>query len=127
MREIKFRAWDKESNCWLPNFMIDENGIAEVYIDEDGGKEGLWEHALNKWKRIELSQYTGLKDKNGKEVFEGDIFPYEGRNLIVKYELGAVIGHWFGSNEYIFFDHYANDDEVEVIGNIKENPDLIGG
>ena len=130
MRETKFRAWDKRLNM-----MIEVDGLAinlsgrliSGYIED-----GVWCYrAMPNIPTCQseddyiLMQYTGLHDKNGKEIWEGDIFPHNGMNLVVKYELGAVVGHWFGSNEYIFFDHYANDDEVEVIGNVYENKELL--
>jgi len=127
MREIKFRAWDKAFGKMFE--------VAELTVREDG----LWartpfgylpnQRETTGFKvgvSCELMQYTGLKDKNGKEIYEGDIFPHRGMNLVVRYELGAVVGHWFGSNEYIFFDHLANDEnDIEVIGNVWENPELI--
>ena len=101
--EIKFRLLNKDT------------GLTSIYT--------LNELIATTYRRGQFSfrgRFTGLKDKNGKEIYFDDIFPHEGRNLAVKYELGAVVGQWHGSNEYIFFDHYANDDEVEIIGNVWE-------
>ena len=126
MREIKFRAWDDYRKAMSDEVDIYcETGIiwwVAQWRGEDGGKIEAFDSIS---KGNSLMQYTGLHDKNGKEIWEGDIFPHNGMNLVVKYELGAVVGHWFGSNEYIFFDHYANDDEVEIIGNIYENKELL--
>lgn len=58
MREIKFRAWDEENQCIVDGFTLNSKGT----IDRN-------------WY-TNLMQYTGLKDKNGKEVFEGDIIEY---------------------------------------------------
>ena len=60
-REIKFRAWDKESRIMYPNV---QNHI--------GNEETAFGHMLRNDKYI-IEQFTGLKDKNGKEIFEGDI------------------------------------------------------
>lgn len=67
MREIKFRAWDKEKKDWVKYFdyLINHNGEILMLF------EGDWE--VVKSERYILMQFTGLKDKNGKEIYEGDI------------------------------------------------------
>ena len=90
-------------------------------------------------------QYTGLKDKNGKEIYEGDILrykPYLNLGYEDKYDIGVVVwGETGDSDEYAYGHHYewiVNDDsladiadgayegfECEVIGNIFENPELL--
>ena len=69
-------------------------------------------------------QYTGLKDKNGKEIYEGDLLK---QKIIVKwnekfaswclYREGWMFTHWFGES--------CNPEECEIIGNIYENPELL--
>jgi hypothetical protein len=114
MREIKFRAWDshhKEMHYEM-GFHLDENVLELSKLIEDG--------------RWILQQYTGLKDKNGKEIFEGDIVKdNEGAVRRIKWENGS-----FWARESIV-GHLASmiDDKImydpEVIGNIYENPELI--
>jgi len=120
MREIKFRAWDARNHkMFIPPELI-HPPLEVGYFDDSGCPKGM--------NSAPLMQYTGLKDKNGKEIYEGDIIkhPQNGRNLIVKYDFGAFVGKWFGLNEYIFFNDMANDeDSIEVIGNIYENPELL--
>ena len=111
MQEIKFRAWDTESMTWF------EGGRALTLDWLYHVRPSVCENHLH-WM-----QYTGLRDKNGKEIYEGDLFkpdslvkPY---CLEVKYENGS-------------YEPFGNDPEAfsprlgEVIGNIYEHLDLLG-
>ncbi len=130
-REIKFRAWDKERNeflshgCILISVESGKNPVhnpqyLDIVINPDRYRD-----------RFVLMQYTGLKDKNGKEVYEGDILQYEHEGE--KVFTGPV--SW--ENEMSFFkceiglnipipeDLCMADMSYEVIGNIYENPMLL--
>lgn len=114
MREIKFRGWYKTRQCmWDGGFSVSQDGL-EIYNDN---LEDISYHLI-------LMQYTGLKDKNGKEIYEGDI---------VRGKAGSV-GQvkWIGSGltivGYMGYDdthHWGFDETTEVIGNIYENPELL--
>ena len=132
MREIKFRAWDKEYKKmmeWGKQLKgLTQNGIKTVmsYNGESG-----WSDCYN-LKDIDLMQYTGLKDKNGVEIYEGDIIKgkeWEHGNSHRHIGVVTYIGNAFrsvGINKYLGF-HGSVDGSYEVIGNIHENSDLFGG
>lgn len=109
-REIKFRAWDNDDKKLIysgNNYPFHKMG--GYYLDDLIGNES------------ELMQYTGLKDKNGKEVYEGDIVKrytgYVFEEKIRKYSLGNT-----NEAKVTGYDHHPTD---EIIGNIYENPELI--
>jgi uncharacterized phage protein (TIGR01671 family) len=135
-REIKFRTWnpdDKRMEYPLV-FAICSNGKLQPLIKCSDNNRA--------YKDYPLMQYTGLKDKNGKEIYEGDIvnigiingsgkLPYDGKE---KERIVQVIWSEFRSSFAIKFNENANTDlfnyarngkEFEIIGNIFENPELI--
>ena len=110
MREIKFRAWNKESKFMFKIF--------------DSTTHQDW--FLSSWKeRHEITQYTGLNDKNGKEIYEGDIFETtSGVVAVVEWENnGRFLGFTVESERKIVY--VGREPKVEVIGNIYENPELL--
>jgi len=122
MREIKFRAWDKHFD-----FMIDDVGILpadtpyEVSLISETQKQILRQ---NDEKHYILMQYTGLKDKNGKEIYEGDILRWEDRGgdyPSVMIMTKPVEIKNLNSMTPMLFDKI----DYFVIGNIYENPELL--
>nr|DAO15547.1 MAG TPA: YopX protein [Caudoviricetes sp.] len=121
----KFRAWDKETQTMLDVPLIDFKKSVLV-----GEHWEFGETIFINFDDIHLMQSTGLKDKNGKEIFEKDILDYNGRKVIVK---------WHGSYAsfiYEFVDELQNRTtewqplylsyyHFEVIGNIYENSKLL--
>lgn len=122
-REIKFRAWDKENEEMYDVAMIDMETGEVAYTDHPTGYNA---DAL--LEQVELMQCTGLKDKNGKEIYEGDIVRIDDLGIgIVDYEEGRFAMR--RREERFCWPVYCRIDHSpfvpEVIGNIYENPELL--
>ena len=120
-REIKFRAWDKKGEymCNRATGCYDTLGCEPSCSFMVASFGELVEH-----DDCILMQYTGLKDKNGVEIYEGDILQRKGhkyKHQIIWHEQSA------GFNLAWVYDSLTSEYQIEVIGNIYENPDLIRG
>lgn len=117
MREKKFRAWDKAMRRWVPQYsnMVVPIGSMSAWAEERG---------------FELPEYTGLKDFNGVEIYEGDIlidddYPEddisyaEVRWVETEKHIGWKAYQWGFDKEYFT--------EYKVVGNKYENPELLNG
>lgn len=126
-REIKFRVW----NPWNKNMIYLNSDIHLIFF---GGKKqipwGLYhkdghriatgdEKAIFNETSI-LMQFTGLKDKNGKEIYEGDIINDNGLICEIKFVEGCFVKNFETGNWIIL-----NYNKIEIIGNIYENPELL--
>lgn len=125
----KFRAWDKvfKEMVQVNALVLDEQVVKVTYKNGNVAKEDM--------KEYELMQSTGLKDKNGKEIFEGDIIT-NGQNVMCM-KRHNTLGFYVeekGEVEFIAdsavledFEEDAKEiaDRLEIIGNIYENPELL--
>lgn len=119
----KFRAWDEDSQKM--------NGNVEIYINKDKTIE-----VRSKDDKTIVMQFTGLKDKNGKEIYEGDIINYKysrhtSTQFVVKYnEFQATFVVVDNHNDLVYtfreLADYIQLNSLEVIGNIYENKELLG-
>jgi uncharacterized phage protein (TIGR01671 family) len=137
MREIKYRAWDKDTEQLRRVSMMDfpEWSVSTVELDMNDEVHDYYSTERNSFKNEEtdrflLMQYTGLKDKNGIEIYEGDIavskyhnrpphvgvleWDNDGADYNINDKFGMCLcGFGVGGVDY------------EVIGNIYENPELL--
>ena len=147
MREIKFRAWLKEKKIMGEVLGIDILHKEIFFSNED---VDCYEHT--DFKNIELMQYTGLKDKNNKEIYEGDVLKliHTGIKIsadrledlkrfvgIIKYENGIfkivrtekslIESKYFEMEQKKVYEIfiYSKLYDLEVVGNIYENPELL--
>ena len=80
------------------------------------------------FENVDLMQYTGLKDKNGKEIYDGDVVELETENSTQRWEVCFYDGSFgFARDDHFITFGYVNhgSDGIEVIGNIYENPNLL--
>ena len=129
MREIKFRAWEKPIFNH-PGHMFE---VDEIWWSKNRLKENNSAETVYSLVDCVLMQYTGLKDKNGKEIYEGDILlkSYEKDNKRINVTTYKV---FFNAGCFMVVTddgrrHLLGDEItlLEVIGNIYENPELTGG
>lgn len=129
MREYKFRAYDTYTKTMLPIVdIIKFTKSEDIYITRNGAY-GVGIN-IQYQPSIEIMQYTGLKDKNGKEIYEGDILRFS--------DVDTAVVEW--NEKYTYFmvkpiqDYYLDSDvlghaieysKVEMIGNIYENSNLL--
>ena len=122
MREIKFRAWHKEEKIIGEVLGIDILHKEIFFSNED---VDCYEHT--DFKNIELMQYTGLKDKNNKEIYEGDIVTLHNSKYKVIF-LNEEARFVLRDDEFEYEIPFTNNNNkrMEIIGNIYENPELLG-
>lgn len=121
-----FRAWDTEAKCYIKDpVLVDNFGNVYVVCEEPSNKKGTC--LITGKPNVILEQYTGLNDKNGTKICQGDIVDYndDGECIgVVKYDapefyLDADFTNW----ARMFLKGAPHQ---RVIGNIHENPELLG-
>lgn len=131
MQEIKFRGKRVDNGKWVEGFYV--NGR---YPEDDEFTRHFIFKYPGEWYVIytgTLGQYTGLKDKNGKEIFEGDIIKHHGditsRVFYNSAHCAFMLDDITGNRNKCQVDHLGSYSSlwIEVIGNIYENPELVGG
>lgn len=133
MREIKVRAWHKpyKQMCQVESLRFDGNGVYTAVLIE----EPFYDRRLVEADEIVIEQFTGLKDKNGREIYEGDIIFQKplSKNSIgwvgkIIFKQGAFMAEVYERGKivmYLFLSDFNPEKTCEVIGNIHESPELV--
>ena len=133
MREIKFRGVSMIDGTWVygglqtKRYLSPESGVFKTIYSVETINELDWT-SVNRIVLVfeeTLGQYTGLKDKNGKEIYEGDIVKNAlgdiGKIIYIDKYSAFIVKGWENGYKLWF------EDNIEVIGNIYDNPELLKG
>lgn len=128
MREIKFRAWDERKLIMHYDFEFVRSGVNDngwIVFKSDLQPLEATPHPFENphfEQQLKIMQFTGLKDKNGTEIYEGDIIDYgNNRHYPITYEVNGFGIKFINGHERNWLDLT----KFEVIGNIYQHPELL--
>lgn len=120
MRELKVKFWDKEKKQMIP--VLNLSGVNDYF------NESFLVLICQQPERYEKLLYTGSKDKNGQEIWEGDMVKCESLICKVEYVVEPAIAGFVFNADGRYIEYAVKDTRAihyEVIGNIYENPELL--
>ena len=122
MREIKFRGFNRKNGVWLYGFYLQNRGAHFVCPDEFAEGKSWDDYEIDPETR---GEYTGQKDKNGQEIYEGDIMrDVDGNTCEVIWQQESA---GFRQYDHVLqlCDNFIEEEFDEIIGNIHDNPELL--
>lgn len=126
-REILFRGWNKKNKKWLYGYYFAYRGYHFISPDDKVNPLDTYEDYVIDADTV--GQYTGLKDKKGKKIFEGDIIESNGIRHVIQYNEREVkykaLLYGIQSSSCSIEQQWINEFEKVIIGNIHENQELI--
>ena len=134
-REIKFRAYSSHNHKMYPVSNIEWDADGRMWVTADDGKNGI--ELID--DEAHLMQYTGLHDKNGRSIYEGDILKVtseDGESYVATvkwlddedypaFDLAGIPAAWCYESNALATIFESGVETCEVIGNIFENPELL--
>ena len=138
LRPIRFRGFNKKRGIWLYGNYILNRG-AHFIAPQEFADGKTWEDY--EVEQESIGQYTGLTDKNGKEIYDGDIVSHPWKDPIfgdlvetgqfvhstICFNNGAFVVNYRLQGEYIYLQDFVRLKCLEVVGNIHDNPELLKG
>ena len=137
---LKYRVWDVQNQKYLYFDLLNKGSLSdfEYFATEESPdyNEQIECPDTNCWALI-LEQCTGLRDKNGKLIYEGDIIEKQNQKFVIKYEFDSFVAYSEGKKPVSIYGLFTfklcfggwpekeTENTIEVIGNIHENGDLI--
>ena len=136
MREIKFRVLIDREMYYQDKYEAYGDNLSSIDICKETITITSFYNYEDVYRfedeKVKLMQYTGLKDKNGKEIYEGDIVLIKldetstWHKTVVGFKKGAFIADLIDKEDYVYiFHHGFTGDDFEIIGNVYENKNLL--
>ena len=136
MREIKFRVLIDREMYYQDKYEAYGDNLSSIDICKETITITSFYNYEDVYRfeneEVKLMQYTGVKDKNGKEIYEGDIVLIKldetstWHKTVVGFKKGAFIANLIDKEDYVYiFHHGFTDDDFEIIGNVYENKNLL--